>query len=141
MEKCEIYRPAGGRLQARTLGSRLSAGETHLSPFSRRLNTCDNARQRRSTLTFSDASTGCRVSTIERHCVELINGNLRDRRRGSILEPAVFSIQSLSLSRHFFDDGIFDEESLKKGRRKKGSNCNEMGNGEWRRQLNKRGND
>lgn len=23
--------------------SRLSAGETHLSPFSRRLNTCDNA--------------------------------------------------------------------------------------------------
>lgn len=101
MEKCEIYRPAGGRLQARTLGSRLSAGETHLSPFSRRLNTCDNARQRRSTLTFSDASTGCRVSTIERHCVELINGNLRDRRRGSILEPAVFSIQSLSLSTFF----------------------------------------
>lgn len=35
------------------------------------------------------ASTGCRVSTIERHCVELINGNLRDRRRGSILEPTL----------------------------------------------------
>lgn len=70
------------------------------------------------------ASTGCRVSTIERHCVELINGNLRDRRRGSILERYnVLSVQSLltslSLSRHFFDDATFDElDPLKK--RKKG---------------------
>lgn len=45
------------------------------------------------------ASTGCRVSTIERHCVELINGNLRDRRRGSILERYnVLSVQSLLTS-------------------------------------------
>lgn len=66
------------------------------------------------------ASTGCRVSTIERHCVELINGNLRDRRRGSILERYnVLFVQSLltslSLSRHFFDDATFDElDPLKK---------------------------
>lgn len=53
------------------------------------------------------ASTGCRVSTIERHCVELINGNLRDRRRGSILEPtlrvlSLLTFLSLSLSLDIF---------------------------------------
>lgn len=68
------------------------------------------------------ASTGCRVSTIERHCVELINGNLRDRRRGSILEPtlrvlSLLTFLSLSLSRHIFDDGIFDEEARSLGKK------------------------
>lgn len=77
------------------------------------------------------ASTGCRVSTIERHCVELINGNLRDRRRGSILEPTLrvlFLLTFLSLSRHIFDDGTFDDgtfdeeaRSLGKRRGKDGS--------------------
>lgn len=58
--------------------ARLGAGETHLSPFSRRLNTCDNARQRRSTspwLTFSKAALPMHRPVVachlQHHCVAL----------------------------------------------------------------------
>lgn len=95
------------------------------------------------------ASTGCRVSTIERHCVELINGNLRDRRRGSILEPTlrVFSLLtflSLSLSTYFRRwnfrrrSSILGKKDEERTDRKDGWNWNEMRNREWWRQLNKR---
>lgn len=95
------------------------------------------------------ASTGCRVSTIERHCVELINGNLRDRRRGSILEPtlrvlSLLTFLSLSLSTYFRRwnirrrSSILGKKDEERTDRKDGWNWNEMRNGEWWRQLNKR---
>lgn len=94
------------------------------------------------------ASTGCRVSTIERHCVELINGNLRDRRRGSILEPTLrvlFLLTFLSLSLDIFSTMELSTKKLdpwekdeERTDRKDGWNWNEMRNGEWWRQLNKR---
>lgn len=95
------------------------------------------------------ASTGCRVSTIERHCVELINGNLRDRRRSSILEPtlrvlSLLTFLSLSLSTYFRRwnfrrrSSILGKKDEERTDRKDGWNWNEMRNGEWWRQLNKR---
>lgn len=48
-EKSEIYWSAGVKIAYVRARARRLAGETHLSPFPWRLNTCDNTRQRRST--------------------------------------------------------------------------------------------